>query len=370
MSNAPASSPSTGYRWLWIATLLGAVCGFAYGLIHLVVFLMSGGSGIAAARNPLGAVLLLVPLAAWFLATTSSGALFGMGLSAWLVARSNDASDHPSRHAAASHQLPLASLSAGTLAIAAAAWIAWLLLGDAATLGTGIFLAVWPPFVAWTSVWILVVLSAWQKLSDRVSPSGEEWWQRIPAGLLESLPANLARILWNAVVAALGTGIAWAVLLIGTGMQERGTTGLSGLSPFTRTWALVLAGVIALQLVALGMHAWNLRGVAIGSLKRKVFDLAVAWLPLERLPQLPEAPAMLRRALVPNAELPWILRFLWKRAASRFEPVFTHWDRWSGASDPRAALGEVLDPDGPDDALLFWTCSLQITLSILWVVLA
>jgi hypothetical protein len=77
---------------------------------------------------------------------------------------------------------------------------------------------------------------------------------------------------------------------------------------------------------------------------------------------------MLRRALVPNANLPWILRFVWKRAASKFEPVFTHWDRWTGASDPREALRDVLGSDAPDDGLLFWTCSLQITLAILWAV--
>ncbi len=370
MPDSPNSSPATGYRWIWIATPVGALCGFAYGLVHLIVFLMGSNSGIPAARNPLGAILLLIPLAAWFLATISTGALLGMGFSAWLVARANDASGHPTRQAAASHQLPLATLTAGNLGIAAVVWILWGIFGEPLTLGTGIFLGVWPPFVAWTSLWVLVVLSAWQKLSDRLVPSGDEWWQRIPAGLMESLPANLSRILWNVVVASLGTGIAWAILLIGTSLQKRDTTGLLGLSPFTKTWGIVLAGVVLLQLVALALHAWNLRGVAIGSLKAKVVDMALIWLPLERLPQLPEAPQMLRRALVPNANLPWILRFVWKRAASKFEPVFTHWDRWTGASDPREALRDVLGSDTVDDALLFWTCSLQVTLAVLWAVAA
>jgi len=371
MSDAPVSaSPATGYRWIWIATVLGACAGFAYGVVHLIVLMLGESSGFVAARTPIGAILILIPVVAWVLSTLSAGGLVGLGSSAWLVARANEASPHPVRRTAGSLQRPLSWIALGTLAVAAATWIVWAVLDAALTLGAGLFAALWIPFVAWTALWLLVVLSAWQKLSERVAPSGDEWWQKIGSEMVESLPEHLAKMLWNAVAACVATGASWALFLCGTSHQiGREGAGMLGISAPTRTWGILLASAVLLQLFALAAHAWNLRGIAIGSLKRKAFDLALQWLPLDRLPQLPEAPELLRRALRPPSDLSPILRWLWKRAASKFEPALATWDRWSHAPDPRQELRGVLGLDDADHALLVQTASFQIVLAALWTLL-
>ncbi|MCB9496699.1 MAG: hypothetical protein H6686_07435 [Fibrobacteria bacterium] len=370
MNSSPQPIPPTGFRWIWVSTILGAISGIIYGVLHLVFVLVGDGQGIVAARTPVGAAILAGLAAIWFASTISAGALIGLGLSAWRHSSKGASSNHPVAQLASGLQRSLSEIALGALLLAAACWGIWSWIGSALTFGTGAFLALWLPLVAWLSLWTLAACSALPKLAAHLPTSKGEWWEEISTGMLGSIPETLRSLLEHVRSVLVYSGVAWAIFLGAISWQaQRGDSGLLGFAAPGTGWLLALAAFVLVELGLLAYHALTLRAVVVGNIRNRLLDLALTWIPLENLAQIPSAPDLLKKATLPPSGIPWIARFLWRKIGGKLDPIIEGWDKWSASPDPRANLRELLSAEGIDGQTTQWIGLTQIGAAMVWLFL-
>jgi hypothetical protein len=330
MTNTPLLLKSSRLRWLWVLTLVGGLCGFAFGI---TIFLALRTLPIPGLHDWFLRSFSLIGMSLLFI-----GWLTGLGL---LVAQSVTGLLFWSGRLKQEDD-PVAQLS-GTIGFSACAALAssaifllsWKAVPHAPYLALG-----WPIVASLLQLlligagtpWLFLLAKASQLLSLQGGAIGA-----ILRTLFEQIRATVKGQLPRALIALHATGLSFALWIspIAQGLEFRNTH-----HPL-----ISLLQAIVLLILFLG-HLWLARSALLASLRNGIALRISA--PMAQLSHhLPSPPPEILQLFRPPQTLtPW-LRLPWRFLADRFSPIIDRWEEWTQASHPAERLREFLSTEVP-----------------------